>query len=280
MGSRTDAGSVSAVLREWVTGVGGWRHMDSEDRFVFLDFDDTLSDAAGLHAQFVRCLGEILSDRFGGLPDRWAAAATDMLDWVASDYARRFTANPLNGYCLWLADVREGSVHRIFESMGVAVPGEAAQVGRDAQWFALQQCDALFPGAAEAVDRLRIPGRQVHIASGHESDYLEAALLGAGLAARTGRKFGADLVDCAKEGAPYYERVFAAVGACASRCVVVDDYPPAIAWAMEAGAGVIQAALPAARRFEPVPGVAHVMTDLRELPALVEAEFVRHAARR
>src|SRR4030095_7634308 len=105
--------------------------------------------------------------------------------------------------------------------------------------------------------------------SGQESEWLRASLIGAGLESYLERKFGPDLIDCAKEGTAYYERLFAAAGVRAAEALVVDDQPDPLRWALQMGAKVIQAKLSPERHHETVPGVAAVLTHLRDLPGLV-----------
>ena len=247
------------------------------ERFIFLDFDDTLSDPFQFHAQYVREVGAVLAPRYGGSAERWAKAAIDLLEMLEAEYIERFEGSPLNGYCAWLETVRERSAVRMFQWMGIPVPNDRARVARETQFDALRRCNAAFPGAAEALRELCAADCSIHIASGQESEYLTAALMGADLDSYIGSKFGPDLVDCAKEGPEYYERIFHAVGVKASNAVVVDDYPPAIGWALQAGAAVIQSKLSRERHYEVEAGVVGVMTDLRELPGLLNAAFDKRA---
>jgi beta-phosphoglucomutase-like phosphatase (HAD superfamily) len=245
------------------------------ERFVFLDFDDTVSDPFQFHTQYVREIGRLLGAQYGGEPDQWAKAAIDMLEVLDCEYRDRFEGYPLNGYRAWLETVRERSARKMFERMDIPMPPEADRVAREMQFNALLQCNAAFPGALEALSGLFDAGCRIQIASGQESEYLMAALMGAGLESYTESKFGPDLVDCAKEGPEFYHRIFAAAGADPANSVVVDDAPAAIGWALQAGAAVIQSKLSRERHFDNIPGIAAVMTDLRELPALVDSVFAR-----
>ncbi len=242
---------------------------------VFLDFDDTLSDPFELHLQYVREVGGYLSDRYGEDAVRWSRAAIDMLEAVQGDYLDRFERNPLSGYCVWLDTIWERAALGMFEQMGMAPPPEPARVAQETQFNGLVRCNAAFAGASEALASLHDSGWIVRIASGQESKYLTAALIGAGLDRYVGRRFGPDLVDCAKEGPEYYERVFESVGVTSADAVVVDDDPHAIGWAIQTGATVIQSKLSRVRHFEAVQGIAAVMNDLRELPGLVTAALDR-----
>ncbi len=237
---------------------------------VFLDFDDTLSDPIPFFSQFAREIGRCLSARFGGLPHDWEKAAADMLVAVEDDYKARFVGNPLNGYRDWLYALPQQTMQLVFAGMGRTVPEDWHEIALTTQADALSRCNAAFAGAEEALAGLASLGYPLHMASGQESRYLRGGLTGMGLLRYLDRLFGPDLVDCAKEGAEYYERVFEAVRIRGEEAIVVDDYPPAIGWAPSQGATVIQAKL-SVFRHEPIqPGVAAVLTDLHDLPILVQ----------
>ncbi|HLJ55507.1 MAG TPA: HAD family hydrolase [Chthonomonadaceae bacterium] len=238
-------------------------------RCVFIDFDETLNDPHAFHGQFVRAMGSLLAGRFGGDAARWSQAAVEQLARIDAEYAERFAGRPLAGYCGWLEAVRERAAIEMFARMGLPPPPDPAGTARRTQTEALRRCSALYPGAPDAIRVLSEAGYRVHLASGQESEYLAAALLDTGLEPCVGTAYGPDLVDCAKEGREYYDRIFAAADVAPREAVVVDDYPPALGWAMEAGAAAIQARVSSPRRQSDVDGVAAVMTDWRELPALV-----------
>lgn len=236
-----------------------------EEKFIFLDFDDTLNDPILLYSQYVRELGAHLAPQFGGQADRWARTAIETLRGLETEYQSLFRGNPLGGYCDWLAAVHERCGALMFTGQNLPVPNDIATIMREAQFSALLQCNALFPGAAQALTDLYNAGCRLQMASGQESEFLMAALMGGGIESYTESKFGPDLVDCAKEGPEYYRRIFAAVGVEARNAVVVDDWPPAIGWALETGAMVIQSHLSRERRYEPIAGAVQ-LHELRDLP--------------
>ena len=236
---------------------------------VLLDFDDTLSDPIPFFIQFARQIGGCLSERFGGEPSVWEKAAADMLIEIQDDYVARFVGDPTNGYLQWLGSVRLWSMQLLFDAVKLPTPNDAERLSIALQFKALSQCHAGFPGVQTAISELENRGYPLHMASGQESEYLRGGLTGLGLIRFLGSLFGPDLIDCAKEGTEYYTRVFAALGVRGDQVIVVDDYPPAIGWAIEAGAHVIQAKLSPIVREPTQPGVAAVLTDLHNLPALV-----------
>ncbi len=241
--------------------------------YLFIDFDDTLSDSFVLRTQYAREVGALLAQSYGKTEDEWAKATADLLMILEKDYVARFVGNPLGGYSEWLHAARQKSAETLFSVLNLPVPGNAIQIIIETQFNALTACDASFPGAYAALDALFQADVRVQLASGNESEFLLAALIGAGIESFTESKFGPDLVDCAKEGPEYYLKIFEATGVAPSDALVVDDQPEALQWAMAAGAKTIQAQISTERRFPEVPGVLAVMTHLQQLPELAARFF-------
>jgi phosphoglycolate phosphatase-like HAD superfamily hydrolase len=239
------------------------------DRVVFFDFDDTLSDQILFNLKYVRAIGEILAPLYGGDIEAWAKSGIDMLQALEDDYLVRFEGNPLSGYCAWLESIRVRSAGLLFNGMNLPPPPAARALALRTQTQALRRCNAAFAGVPETLSALTREGYRLFIASGQESEYLWGALNGMGIDHTIERCFGPDLIDCAKEGPEYYERVFAEVGVRGEDALVVDDLPAPIGWALEQGATVIQAKLSRERHHERVPGVAAVLTDFAALPRLI-----------
>ncbi len=237
---------------------------------VLFDFDDTLSDPIPFFLQFAREVGAHLNRRFGGDASEWERAAADMLVVVQDDYWERFRDNPTNGYLGWLDALRVRSIKMLLEPMGRPVPPDAAALSLEMQFEALSRCHAGFPGVTPVVKELAELGYPLHMASGQESEYLRGGLTGLGITPFFGRLFGPDLIDCAKEGTEYYRRVFAALNVQSEHVIVVDDYPPAISWAVQCGAHVIQAKLSPIKHEPTQPGIKAVITDLHDLPHVIQ----------
>lgn len=238
--------------------------------YLFIDFDETLSDSFVLRTQYVREVGALLAQSYGKTEDEWAKVTVDLLVALERDYVARFVGNPLAGYSNWLDAARQTSAERLFAALDQPVPDNAIQIVKETQFNALTACDAAFPGAYEALDALFQADVRVQMASGNESEYLLAALIGAGIESFTESKFGPDLVNCAKEGPEFYLKIFEAMSIAPSDALVVDDQPEALQWAMTAGAKTIQARISTELHFPDVPGVSALMTDLRQLPELAK----------
>lgn len=242
----------------------------ADGKYLFVDFDDTLSDQFKLNTQYVREVGALLAPKYGGEPEAWAKATADMLEALEKEYVERFVCRPLAGYREWLETVHDRASEMVFAGMGLQTPPDSRRLAIETQFAALASCDAAFPGAYDALLELYDGDYRVQMASGQESEYLLAALMGAGIESFTESKFGPDLVDCAKEGPEYYERIFGEIGVKPSDTLVVDDHPQAIAWALKTGVKVVQVRISRERRYPVVAGVEAVITELTELPALVK----------
>jgi FMN phosphatase YigB (HAD superfamily) len=238
--------------------------------YVFMDFDNTLSDSDALRKQYVQELTSILNRDFGGETGAWEAALSPALDASQARYQETFFGNPLAGYTDWLAQERVRITQEVFGAMGITPPeGEPlGDFAKRVQFEALTCCNAALPGAEEAMRGLFEAGHRTQIASAWESEYLFAALIGAGIESYTESKFGGDLVNCAKEGSEFYQRIFAACQIRPSQAIVVDDQAICLDWAEEAGARVIQARL---MPNAPEPEFPVVLTRLTDLTQLVNS---------
>jgi FMN phosphatase YigB (HAD superfamily) len=241
----------------------------SDEKFVFLDFDNTLSDQFQLNLQYVREVGSLLAPKYGGEAEDWAKAMADVMEAMEQDYIARFLRNPLNGYCAWLEEMHPKAATMLFTRMGRPLPPNIEQLAIETQFNALTACDAAFPGAYDALNALFEEGYRTQIASGQESEWLLAALMGAGLESFTESKFGPDLIDCAKEGPEFYERIFAQVGVAPAETLIIDNDPVALGWAMQVGAKAIQVKVSREYHFPEAPGIVAAITDLADLPRLV-----------
>ena len=184
---------------------------------------------------------------------------------IAPQLENNTTAN----YSQWLDAARLKSADLIFGAMDIPLPDNPLELVMQTQFQALTACNALFDGAAECLETLTQNGVTVHIASANDSEFLRAALIGAGIEQFIEARFGPDQINCAKEGPEFYTRIFAKTGVAATETIVVDDHPETLQWAMQAGAVAIQVRLSREMHYPDTPGVAAILTDLRDLPPLV-----------
>jgi phosphoglycolate phosphatase-like HAD superfamily hydrolase len=240
-----------------------------EGVFLFVDFDDTLSDFSALGAQYVQEVSRLLSNEFGGDAAEWAVAVVPELEASVARYVGKFVGNPLAGYNSWIEEERVRVAEAIFGRAGRELPaGESpGTLAKRIQFDALTSCNAVFPGVEEALHTLFEADVRIQLASSQESDYLLAALIGGGIESCTESKYGPDLVDCAKEGPEFYRRIFGTCGISPSQAIVLDDQAICLHWAEEAGARVIQACLKADAEE---PAFPVVLRSMAELPGLVE----------
>lgn len=210
---------------------------------LFVDLDSTLCDSSLLREQYSDELASLLSSDVGGGKSTWRSAIGPVMDAALRRYDETFQGKPLAGFCAWLEEERVRATRELFAAAGMPDRDDAslADIGRRLQFDALAACDASFDGAECALQRLYEDGVRVQMASAWPSEYLFAALVGAGLDAYIGSKFGPDLVDCAKEGPEFYERIFETSQVEPGKAIVLDDDLRCLEWAEKAGARVIQA---------------------------------------
>lgn len=238
---------------------------------LFIDFDDTLSDFKAHTALYAGHLSTNLAAEYGGERAEWASVLKPAILASIERYAQQFKSNPLAGFCAWVPAERARIANEVFESVGRKLPADMdpAELTLKIQTEALQACQggAFYPGAREVLAELHQQGVRLHMASSHESRYLAAAIRGAGLDHLFDSYFGADLIDCAKEGTEYYCRMFEACGIRPEQAIVLDDGVDCLRQAREAGAHVIQARL---REDPPLQEFPLVLTDWRDLPAIIQ----------
>lgn len=234
---------------------------------LFLDDGGVMNDNTRRGEQWRRLVGEYFAPRLGGSTATWAAANgawTDELfdprNWSARLAASTSYEHFDYHYQLdWLA----GMCRRV----GIPLPAasESYSLAREAASYITRRVQAAFPGAIEAIRRVRDDGYTLYTASGEPSWELEGYLDGMGVRGCFTRLYGPDLIDTFKTGPAYYERIFADAGIDPARAVVVDDSEQAIAWVRQAGARAIHVAeTPTAET-----GAAATIASLTQLPALL-----------
>jgi len=237
------------------------------ETWVLLDFDNTLCDMSRHRGQYLRELAAALSGEFGGEADEWTVAIEPELEASLANYARRFTGDPLAGFNVWIDEERVRATEAVFAAMHTPLPDEpVVDLAKRLQFDALTGCNAMVEGVDSALRELFDMGVRTQMASAQESEYLLAALIGAGIESFTESKFGPDLVDCAKEGPEFYRRIYGQLGIRPSQAIVVDDQAMCLDWAEETGARVVQAVLLPDR---PEPEFPIVLRSFADLPRLI-----------
>jgi FMN phosphatase YigB (HAD superfamily) len=235
---------------------------------LFIDFDDTLSDRDAHFGQYVQVVSTLLTHEFGARPDLWATALVREIIITTQGYIERFLNNPLAGYNDWLEYERKRIVADVFRSAEVPLPNDEdlGVLARRVQFMGIAECDAIFPGALEALEQLQNEGVVLHLASAQDSWWLEAAKIGGRLGDLFTSAYGPDLIDCAKEGVEYYKRIFHSSEVDPRQAIVLDDQEECLEWAQAAGARVIHAHM---KPGKPVLSHPHVLHNFSELPALI-----------
>lgn len=239
-------------------------------RYVFLDFDNTLSDQVPFNLQYAREVGATMKARFGGERHDWEWASAELLITMQGMYFDRFVGAPLNGYRAWLEETRVWAMERVLAKAGLPTSDfDLRQLALETQFGALSTCDATFPGTGAALATLHENGYVIHMASANDSEWLLASLIGGGIESYIDIKYGPDLIDCAKEGPEFFERIFAELGVNPGEAVMVDDQPQVLAWAKQHGAKLIQVQLTEERHFPKADFADAHCEDMADLPRIV-----------
>ncbi len=241
----------------------------SDELVLFLDFDDTVSDAKRHGHQYVAELGYILARDFGGEPDDWIPAVGLELSCLMDRYTEEWSYKPVTGFTEWVKRERVAAADSVLAAVGKQFTPEdypqRSHYFSNVQFDALTGTNAVFAGVYESLSQLAVRGIRMNMASSQESEYLRASLIGAGIEQFIEMKFGPDLIDCPKEGTEYYLRLFDECKISPRQAIVIDDQPQCLDWAEEVGARVIQATLIDEGKAPEFPIVLTRWNDLLQL---------------
>ena len=233
---------------------------------VFLDDGGVMNDNALRGPQWRRLVGEYLAPRLGGERAAWAEANRAVLEREIEALVKIDVRDDFNAI---MRQMDEQWLREMCDLVGVAAPREFEErldLARQTFAYVIPRVRSAFPEVAEALRRLQAEGYVLNTASGEVSTDLDAYLLGMGVRDCFDRLYGPDLINTAKNGALYYQRILADSGVRPSEAVFVDDSPRPAAWAREAGARVVLVS----RNGEAPPEFV-VIRSLAELPAVLES---------
>ena len=209
---------------------------------IFLDDGGVMNDNVRRGACFRELIPHFLVPRLGGEPRAWSEANVPVFDALMDEYTRRLYRRPEADYHAFLHEFfRVRWLRDMCDRVGVVSPpdDECAALAADAYTWITRRVRSAFPGAADAVRTLSDQGHRLYTASGETSLELDGYLTGMGVRDRFTTLYGPDLISTAKEGIPYYERVFADAAVDPADALVVDDAPIALSWAAAAGARTV-----------------------------------------
>lgn len=241
------------------------------DVFLFTDFDDTLSCQPDLTEKYIRELCILLPHEIAGGEGDWERAVRIALSNSLNRYKERYNENAsLTGYGAWIKEERARALMDACQVMNLSLKTSEtpSELASRLQFEALTSCNAAFPEAYATLQQLFEMGVRIQMASSQESDYLLAALIGAGIESFTESKFGPDIVDCAKEGPEFYRRITSAIGANPMNSIVLDDQLRCLLWAKEAGIGNL--IWLSKDTTIPAPEDVYHIRSLNELPGIIE----------
>ncbi|MBC7338293.1 MAG: HAD-IA family hydrolase [Firmicutes bacterium] len=239
---------------------------------LFLDDGDVISDNRRRAAQWQKLLGEFLPPVLGGSAATWGEANYLVISTYSGTYLEDLLVRAGGDFRAFRRLEQVEWMRRMCEYVGVPVPPEeqCLEVAERAWRHVIPKLRPAFPGAVEAIRRLRAMGYDLHTASGDLSDQLELYLAALGIRDCFGRLYGPDLVGVLKTGPEFYQRVFADAGVPPVQAVVVDDKPQCVAWAQEVGArGVLVGAAERVGAPAPAQGPVLCLASLADLPSAI-----------
>lgn len=208
---------------------------------VFLDFEGTLNDTQASGRLYARDFIATVGRMHPGEPARWIGAIITSLADVRA-LQEKAAAEPWLGYDAYRRRELVIWLRSLYGAAGVALPDEDDQVYRLA-WELEEAIPVRFAplsGVDQTIRDLAARGLRLHIASGANSRYVSRCLSDGGLIELFCGVYGPDNLDTLKSGADFFRRAFSAAGCVPSHCLVVDDSPGPVRWALEAGARAIQ----------------------------------------
>lgn len=235
---------------------------------LFLDDGGVMNDNEIRGPQWQRLVGEFLVPILGGTHAAWGAANHVVATALFGDYRRTMSGRDDADFNAWLSGYRIAWMRGMCEHVGVPAPRdeECAALAQQAAGYVTQRIRAAFPGVVETIRVLHGYGHPLFTASGEEFNDLDGYLTGMGVRDCFTGLYGPDVINTPKEGALYYERMFAHAGVRPADAVVVDDNIQALVWAAAAGARTVLVA-PARTASE---SETLVIRSLCELPEVLD----------
>jgi phosphoglycolate phosphatase-like HAD superfamily hydrolase len=205
---------------------------------IFLDDGGVMNDNSLRGPQWNRLLAGFLKPRLGGQTRDWAEGNRVVAERMELRYKDRWRVSPHGDHLAFRDESRTDWLSEMCEYVGVTVPGasECLALANEANAYVNRRVRSAIPGAVDAIRRLHGQGHRLHTSSGKDSDDLDDYLEAMEVRDLFGRLYSPDLVDTAKTGPVYYERIFDDAQVEPGLAMVVDDSPMAVAWASEAGA--------------------------------------------
>src|SRR5881296_2247957 len=159
----------------------------------------------------------------------------------------------------------------IFDRVGVADrPADALALSREFEREAMSRVNARYPDARTAIERLRLAGHRVYVATGG-SETNDAALRGAGLFDLIDRIFTGHSQNAQKGQSRYWQEIPHRLGVKPQDCVLVDDRLDYLEAAASVGIVALLLDRKAAHRPESMPPyVEATLRNLAGLPHWVE----------
>ncbi|MHA2224856.1 MAG: HAD family hydrolase [Candidatus Hodarchaeales archaeon] len=244
--------------------------MKQEIKVIFLDDGGVMNDNNLRFHQWRDLVGQYFSPRYGGTIQKWRQANTYALNQLLERYEKTVQKNPkidFNNY--WYKEQIQWLTNMFNHAKINPPPYEKrAIISRSATDWITPQVKAAFPGVVETIQLLRQRGFLLCTASGEVSWELKGYLKGMGILDCFERLYGPDLINVAKAGIAFYEKIFEEmkISQNSSTALVIDDSSKNLLWASKLGAKTVHV-LNSSKCGD---STCHIHIDqLRELPQLL-----------
>jgi HAD superfamily hydrolase (TIGR01509 family) len=208
---------------------------------LFIDDGGVMNNNEIRGPQWQRLVGEFFAPLLGGSSAAWGEANRVVATALFENYRRTMSGRVDADFNEWASGYDVAWTRKMCDRVGVSAPGDeaCAALARQAAGYVTVRVRAAFPGVVETIRTLRGRGHLLYTASGEVSHELDGYLTGMGVRDCFAGLYGPDMVNTPKEGAAYYERIFADAGVRPADTVVVDDSPLVLSWASAASARTV-----------------------------------------
>src|SRR5260370_18282584 len=185
---------------------------------MFLDDGGVMNDNNARALQWQRLVGEYFVPLVGGPPEAWARASLVVAVRLFEPDAWRRRVQAAADYRSFDRDYQVEWLRGMCGLVGIEAPPEeeCLRLARRAAAFITRSVQAAFPGVGDTIHALHRQGYRLHTPSGESSIDLGGYLQAMWVRDCFGRLSGPALIQTLKEGAEYYERIFADLGIAAA----------------------------------------------------------------
>jgi len=208
---------------------------------VFIDDGGVMNDNNLRSTQWKDLVGKYFVPRYGGSMDAWHSANEYALNQLLQRYEKTVAVNPQIDYRVYWYEEQILWLTNMFKMVDIEPPPyeERAKVARLATNWITPRVKAAYPGVTETIHFLKKHGFTLYMASGEASWELKGYLTGMEIENCFDGYYGPDLINAAKAGVFFYEKIFNDCWINPREVMVIDDSAEKLSWAAEIGATIV-----------------------------------------